>query len=101
MLRLLRQFVSSTKLNIFANVDTYFGDEAWRAEPGPLKVVAVDTGAGLVRLNPDDGGVVVAIVKADITVQENESLRIYQSTNQIRIAGSGFEDVTKARSSFT
>ncbi|CAN0294216.1 unnamed protein product [Pylaiella littoralis] len=90
-----QEFVSSTKLNIFANVDTYFGDEAWRAEPGPLKVVAVDTGAGLVRLNPDDGGVVVAIVKADITVQENESLRIYQSTNQIRIAGSGFEDVTK------
>lgn len=66
------------------------------AEPGQLKVVAIDTGDGLVRLDPEDGGVVVATVKPDITVQQDENLLIYLSTEQIRIAGSGFEDDTEA-----
>lgn len=38
----------------------------------------------------------VATVKGDITVQEDESLFIYQSTEQIRIAGSNLQDVTEA-----
>ncbi|CAN0353201.1 unnamed protein product, partial [Ectocarpus fasciculatus] len=62
------------------------------AEPGQLKVVAIDTGAGLVRLNPEDGGIVVATAKPDITIQQDENLLIYQSTKQIRIAGSGFQE---------
>lgn len=65
----------------------------WRAEPGPLKVVAIENGAGLVPRSPEGGGVVVAMVKADPIVHENESLLIYQSTKQLRIAGSGFDDI--------
>lgn len=64
--------------------------------PGQLKVVAIDTGAGVVQLNPEEGGIVVATVKPDITVQRDENLLIYQSTKQIRIAGSGLEDTTMA-----
>ena len=64
----------------------------WRAEPGPLKVVAVDTGTGIVQLNPEDGGVVVAMVRADVVVQENESLHVYQSVKEIRVNGAGFDD---------
>lgn len=64
----------------------------WRAEPGPLRVVATENGAGLVPLNPEGGGVVVATIKADPNVLDNESLLIYQSTKQLRIAGSGFDD---------
>lgn len=67
---------------------------AWRAEPGPLKVVAIDIGTGLVKLNPEDGGVVVATIRPDFGVQNNESLHIYQSTNQIQVAGSGFVGVS-------
>lgn len=61
----------------------------WRAAPGQLKVVAIENGAGVVELNP---GVVVANVKADPKVYDNESLLIYQSTKELRIAGSGFDD---------
>lgn len=75
----------------------------WAPEPGPLKVVTIDTGAGPVVLNPVEGGVVVAMVQADldghgITVANHESLRIYQSTKSIEIIGSGFVDGnTKAK----
>lgn len=61
----------------------------WRAAPGQLKVVAIENGAGVVELNP---GVVVANVKADLKVYDNECLLIYQSTKELRIAGSGFDD---------
>lgn len=64
----------------------------WRAEPGQLKVVAIDTGTGVVQLHPTQGGVVVPVVKPDVVVQDNGSLRIYQSTKQFQITGSGFED---------
>lgn len=65
----------------------------WAPEPGPLKVVAVDTGAGWVYLEPDNGGVVVAVVVADVTVKDNRGLYIYQSTKQIQVAGSHFENM--------
>lgn len=72
----------------------------WAPEPGPLKLVAVNTGAGRLTLKPEDGGVVIAEVQADldghgITVQNHESLDIYQSTKSIKIAGSGFLENTK------
>ncbi|CAM9958895.1 unnamed protein product [Ectocarpus sp. 4 AP-2014] len=63
-----------------------------RAEPGPLKVVAIDTGTGVVPRNPTQGGAVVAVAKPDVVVQDNGNLRIYQSTKQFHITGSGFED---------
>lgn len=66
----------------------------WAFEPGPLRVVGIDIGTGLVRVKPEEGGVVVAVVKPDISaVQDNKSLRIYQSTKQIEITGTGFEDL--------
>ena len=52
-------------------------------EPGALKVVAIDTGGGSVPLNPENGGVVIAVVVPtfigdhDTTVDENDTLRIY------------------------
>ena len=64
----------------------------WAFEPGPLKVVAIDTGGGLVDINPE-GGVVVAVVKAEVTIQDNEGLYIYQSTKQVKVEGSGFENL--------
>lgn len=68
----------------------------WRAEPGPLKAVAIDTGAGRVQLNPEGGGVVVATVLADVRVQPNMDLHVYQSTKQIQVAGSGFDNDIQA-----
>lgn len=68
----------------------------WRAEPGPLKVVAIDTGTVVVPLNPTQGGVVVAVVKPDVVVQDNDNLRIYQSIKQFQITGGGFEDGMQA-----
>lgn len=64
----------------------------WAFEPGPLKVVASDTDAGLVHLNPEGGGVVVAVVRAEITIQDNESLFIYESARQVQVTGRGFTD---------
>lgn len=66
------------------------------AEREQVKVVAIDTGAGLVLLNPEEGGVVVATARSGINVQLDEDLLVYQSTKQIRVAGSGFEHVTEA-----
>lgn len=66
----------------------------WAPEPGPLKIVAVDTGAGWVYLEPDDGGVVVAVVVADVTMKNNKGLHVYQSTKQIQVAGSHFENIS-------
>ncbi|CAN0082302.1 unnamed protein product [Ectocarpus fasciculatus] len=70
-------------------------------ESGLLKVIAIDTGSGVVRLNPEDGGIVVGMVlstlsSSDVTVKEDESVHIYQSTKQFQITGSGFKDDTKA-----
>ncbi|CAM9403362.1 unnamed protein product [Ectocarpus sp. 6 AP-2014] len=89
------QFVSATRIEISCMKLSCF-----LAEPRQLKVVAIDTDAGLVRLNPEDGGVVVITVKPGITVQQDENLLIYQSTKEVRIAGSGFEENMEA-SEFT
>lgn len=93
----LLQVLSPTKIRVekisYSDRDAIRNrDSVWAFEPGPLKVVAIDIGDGLVHLNPKDGGVVVAAVKNEIKVQANESLRIYRSTKQIQVAGSGFTD---------
>ena len=84
-------FVSEIRIQFFCSEPA-----CYVAEPGHVRVVAVDTGAGVERLNPEGGGVVVATVKPDIRVHQDEDLLVYQSTKQLRIAGSGFERVSKA-----
>lgn len=49
-----------------------------------------------------DGGVVIAEVQADdeahgITVEDHESIDIYQSTKELKISGQGFLPDTKVR----
>lgn len=96
------QFISSTEIAITkdfsfdASPDKYV-PSPWRAEPGPLKIVAIDNGAGRVELNPEVGGVVVATVLADVMIQPNEDLNVYQSTEQIQVTGSGFDNDIQAR----
>lgn len=97
---MLVQVESSTQIR----VDPIFNRDGvvWPPEPGPLRIVAIDTGTGRINLNPTEGGVVIAMVQADpssdhsTTVQDNEGLHVYQSTKQIQIAGSGFADNTEA-----
>ncbi|CAM9604552.1 unnamed protein product [Ectocarpus fasciculatus] len=93
----MQQFISSTEIAITKNfsLDIPPGPQVpspWRPEPGPLKIVAIDNGAGPVPLNPEDGGVVVATVLANVKIQPNEDLHVYQSTKQIQVAGSGFDN---------
>lgn len=57
------QVFSRTEIDVFTKFPAVGVPIPWRAEPGPLKVVAVETGAGLVQLNPEEGGVVVARVE--------------------------------------
>lgn len=90
---MLVQFVSEVRIQF-----TCWDLACFLIEPGQLKVVAIDTGAGLAQLNPEQGGgVVVATAKPEIKVEQDEDLLVYQSTKQIRIGGSGFEDVTEVR----
>lgn len=91
LLCLLLQYISATLIQFFC-----LERSCYLVEPGQVKVVAIDTGASLVHLSPEDGGVVVATVKPDVTVQRDENLLVYQSTKQIRIAGGGFEDGMEA-----
>ena len=70
-------------------------------EPGPVRVVAIDTGSGLIYVNPEGRGVVAGVVFStldggNVTVKDDESVRIYQSTGQFQITGDGFNDNTKA-----
>lgn len=48
------QVVSSTRIVLFVRVRPASPDQR---QPQPLKMVAIDTGAGAVQLNPEDGGV--------------------------------------------
>lgn len=92
--------MSSTQIAL-TRIFKYDEPNVWAPEPGPLKVVAINTGAGRLSLNPEDGGVVIAEVQADLaghgmSVMSHEELDIYQSTPEIKISGSGFLDGTKA-----
>ena len=92
--------LSSTQIAL-TKVFKYDDPNLWAPEPGPLKLVAINTGAGRLPLNSEDGGVVIAEIQADlsghgVSVQSHESLDIYQSTKSIQIAGSGFVDNIKA-----
>ena len=99
----LLQIISSTRIVVTVAVDNPSWEKplnrpSWKPEPGSLKLVAIDTGSGLLYLNPDDGGVVVRndIPSCTPMVRENEGLRIYQSTKRVEIGGSCFSDNMKA-----
>ena len=57
------QVFSRTEIDIYPKSVMGQATSTWRTGPGPLTVVAVDTGAGVVQVNADDGGVVVAMVQ--------------------------------------
>ncbi|CAN0022883.1 unnamed protein product, partial [Chrysoparadoxa australica] len=67
----------------------------WHQEgAGPLKLKAIDTGAGMVYTDPELGGTLLAQVQADlgghgVAVDKNEAA-IYQSTPSFIITGTGF-----------
>lgn len=93
------QILSSTQIAL-TKVYKWDDPNVWAPEPGPLKVVAINTGAGRLGLKPEDRGVVIAEIQADldghgVSVQSHESLDIYQSTKSIEIKGSGFVDNMK------
>jgi hypothetical protein len=54
----------------------------WRTDgPGPLKIVGVDTGGGILRLEEKDGGRLIAEVQADleghgVTVEGHVELKV-------------------------
>jgi hypothetical protein len=67
----------------------------WRSDPGPLKLRRIDTGGGQLRINPNEEGIVVAEVQADldnhgVTVESTPNERSYQSTGRISVIGDGF-----------
>jgi hypothetical protein len=71
------------------------GGFKWRETPGKLKLIGIDTGAGPVKVNGDDG-LVVAIVKEDLeshqvtAVDTSDAQKIYHDEPKITISGSGF-----------
>jgi hypothetical protein len=56
----------------------------WRTDgPGPLKIIGVDTGGGILRLEEKDGGRLIAEVQADleghgVTVEGHVELKVRQ-----------------------
>ena len=89
------QFISSTKIAI-----TKAGSKEgappipWRAEPGPIVIVGVNTEGCTVQL---ERPATVAVVREDVDVEENESLHVYQSAKEIRVNGGGFGDNISVR----
>lgn len=95
--------VSSTRIVVSiyhggAAVDAHLRDPLPTPEPPLPKIFAIDTGTGLVYLNPDGGGLAIQnnIPSCIPTVRENEGLKVYQSTKQIQITGSCFNDNMQA-----
>lgn len=81
---------------------TRMSNSKWRNEPGPLKLRRIDTGGGMIRIDPDYGGVTIAEVQADldahgVTVESTPSERFYQSTGQIVVLGEGFSSSNTLR----
>lgn len=99
--KIQKQVLSSTQISlvkVFRDTDPV----TWTEEPGPLKIRAINTGAGPLAVNPEDGGVVIAEVQADleahgITVEDHDAINIYQSTKELKISGNGFLSDTKVR----
>mmetsp|Transcript_30114 Transcript_30114/g.37774 ORF Transcript_30114/g.37774 Transcript_30114/m.37774 type:complete len:926 (-) Transcript_30114:391-3168(-) len=81
---------------------TLLTGKAWRQEPGPLKLVRIDCGGGLLQLGSEGKGIRVAEVQADldahgVTVVTSKE-PIYQSTPSLMITGTGFNsEITKLR----
>lgn len=89
---LVLQFISSTQIAITRPFSHGRPPIPWRDQTGPLKLVAIDTGTGVVQLNPEDGGVVVATVRSNLRVKDNAGLHIYHSTKEVQVARDGFDD---------
>jgi len=71
--------------------------KTWRAEPGPLYLKRINTGAGPVRVAPPSmGGLLVAEVQADVghasgvVIIPSIEKKIYQNTAKLEITGAGF-----------
>ncbi|CAM9721966.1 unnamed protein product [Ascophyllum nodosum] len=95
-----KQILSSTQIAItkIYSIDT----NVWAPEPGPLKVAAIKTGGGVIMLHPEERGITVAVVQANldghgINVNSHEEISIYQSTKQLQVSGVGFRDGLKVR----
>jgi len=84
--------VSSTKMVLTRRTSTQ-----WRStgDPGPLKLTHINTGGGLLKIDPSYGGVTVAEVQANrdahgVVVEDTPDERFYQSAGRLTILGSGF-----------
>jgi hypothetical protein len=70
-------------------------EHVWRAEPGPLSVVGIDTGGGPVKQNGADG-IIVAVVQANldlhgVTVETTAAKQLlYHDDPTLVITGEGF-----------
>mmetsp|Transcript_15349 Transcript_15349/g.58412 ORF Transcript_15349/g.58412 Transcript_15349/m.58412 type:complete len:926 (-) Transcript_15349:233-3010(-) len=71
--------------------------KSWRAEPGPLKLLRVDTGPGPIRVAPPGrGGLIIAEVQADVghasgvVVVPTADQLVYQSSPSLIVKGAGF-----------
>eukprot|EP01040_Poterioochromonas_malhamensis_P015713 gene15713-17642_t len=68
----------------------------WRVDEGPLKIIGVDTGGGLVKMGGDEGVVVAKVVKNpseayQITVDKTlDHQFIYVDEPNVVVTGSGF-----------
>lgn len=96
-----KKILSSTQI-VITKIYKMEEPNVWVPEPGPLKVVGVNTGGGILVPNSKEGGVIVAEVQADleghgITVDSHEALDIYQSTSKVKVTGDGFKDGVKVR----
>ncbi|CBJ30794.1 expressed unknown protein [Ectocarpus siliculosus] len=87
-------FVESSTTIVVSLVKKAEGTQ-WADEPGALKLVAIDTGAGRLLLREDLGGVTIAEMQADLnrhslSVETHEEVTMYQSSKVLTIAGQGF-----------
>jgi len=66
----------------------------WREDPGPLSLIGIDTGAGPVKVNGDEG-IVVADIQNDldqhsVAVDASDEQVVYHDEPNVIISGTGF-----------
>ena len=89
-------YILTVKSSTFMSLTLKSGRK-WRSDgdPGPLKMLRIDTGAGPLRIDAKYGGVTVAEVQVDlgahgVTVESTPEQKIYQSSRTLQVQGSGF-----------
>jgi hypothetical protein len=70
---------------------------AWRADEGPLKLMAINTGGGPLKINGDDGIQVADVIKNHAGKVVESQGNIYQSTPKLPIWGEDFSETTVLR----